>query len=297
MDSDTTPRCSTRVTGRSGKRTIKQVRRVTSRLRGYGRFVVATAREAASVESFLRTMQVRLSQSKVGGVVAPEPVDTLVDLRGLGGVVRLRSHTTDISVLGELIVGMSYEPLAREIDSPTGTIVDLGANTGLAARWITHVSRPQKLVCVEPDPGNADVLATNLSHAGLDAAIYRACIGGRARRVRLTTQAGEFAYRMEDATNNTGTVDVLTMDTIIEREDIQRIDVLKCDIEGAEWELFDDCRSWIGLVELAVVECHDGRRASELQEILHRNGVDFDIVNLVVEPNWNTEVVTLRRAA
>jgi hypothetical protein len=36
---------------------------------------------------------------------------------------------------------------------------------------------------------------------------------------------------------------------------LDRIDVLKCDIEGAEAELFEDA-PWMDRVGMAVVECH-----------------------------------------
>ncbi len=74
------------------------------------------------------------AQNKVGRVALPITHRTVeVDLHSLG-YVAIRSHTTDISVLSELVVSNTYAPLLAVVNHPVRTIVDLGANTGLAAR-------------------------------------------------------------------------------------------------------------------------------------------------------------------
>ena len=82
-------------------------------------------RECVRPRDFVSLMRVRLSQSKVGRWVTPEPITVRVDLNTLGPSVTLRSHTTDISVLKELLVGDSYEPLPADLE--VETVVDLGA--------------------------------------------------------------------------------------------------------------------------------------------------------------------------
>lgn len=78
-------------------------------------------------------MRVRLSQSRVGPLVTPRPIVTTVRLKGLGPV-RLRSHTTDISVLSELLVGDEISALPEMPDART--VIELGANIGLSYRWL-----------------------------------------------------------------------------------------------------------------------------------------------------------------
>jgi FkbM family methyltransferase len=256
--------------------------------------VAAFARASASWRDFLRVLRVRLSRSALGWLACPRPVEVAVRLRGFGDEpVRLRSHTTDISVLGELAGSDAYGPLVRAVtgDAPP-VIVDLGANTGLAARWI-HAHRPGgRVVCVEPEPGNVAVLRHNLA-AIPRAVVLPACVGGHERLVRLTTTNGEFAFSMVDGDG--GDVPVVTMERVLAEVGPGPVDILKCDIEGAERELFEDCRSWIGRVRVAVVECHDGLSATGLLAMLARNGGDFDVVDRTVTEEFGTEVVTVVR--
>src|SRR5687768_13323103 len=107
-----------------------------AKLGEYVSTIACYARETQSLPDFVQLMRVRLSQSRLGPLVCRRPTSMEIDLAHLGSRVRLRTHTTDIAVLGEVLVGGSYEPLAAAAAGPVATIVDLGANTGLAARWL-----------------------------------------------------------------------------------------------------------------------------------------------------------------
>jgi FkbM family methyltransferase len=253
--------------------------------------------ECARLRDFLRLMRVRLSQSKVGRWVTPAPITVDVDMRSLGPAVRLRSHTTDISVLKELLVGDSYTPLPERPD--VRTVVDLGANVGLSFRWLRARYPDARFVCVEPEPGNAAVLRANVRAVDHDAIIHEACIGGRERRVALATTSGEWGFRMTDAdADGDAALPVITMDALLQDAGIDRIGVLKVDIEGAEAEVFADCGAWIDRVDLLSIECHsDVVTTDDLLATLRANGGHFDVRHLERNPHLGFDIVTLERAA
>jgi FkbM family methyltransferase len=262
-----------------------------TRVQGWGQEVATFARDARRPRDFARVMQSRLSLSKIGSIVAPSPVVAEVDLRSFGSGVHLRSHTSDISVLHELLAD-AYAHLPQ---IGATTVVDLGANTGLALRWLHHRYPEARFVSVEPEPGNLEVLRANAAACGADVTIVAACVGAWERKVSLTTDTGEFGFRMLD--EDQGTVPVLTMAHVLERAGFDgQLDVVKCDIEGAEAELFEDCRSWIGRVGWLVVECHAPYSASDLEAHLKSSGGNFRRVHLEVNPPYGTETITLSRA-
>jgi FkbM family methyltransferase len=205
-------------------------------------------RDARTLRDFIRLMRVRLSLSKVGWLVCPHPIVVRVAMRSFGGSIWVRSHTSDISVLNEQLLGDAYGGITRHAREPE-TIVDLGANTGLVARWLMHRYPGARLICVEPEQANVELLLKNVRHA---AKVVPACIGGHERTVSLSTSDGAWAFTIADGEGETP---VITMDRLIDEHGLERIDVLKCDIEGAEAELFDDA-PWIDRVGMAVVECH-----------------------------------------
>jgi FkbM family methyltransferase len=214
----------------------------------YLREVLAYWRDTRTPLDFLRLMRVRLSLSKLGWLACPKPIVVQVDLESFGGPVWLRSHTTDISVLKEQLVSDGYRAIVRYASEPR-TIVDLGANTGLVARWLAHRYPGARVICVEPEPNNLELLRRNADGAE----IVEACIGARERQVALATTTGSWGFSMTD--EDDGETPVITMDRLIAEHGLDRIDVLKCDIEGAEAELFEDA-PWMSRVGMAVVECH-----------------------------------------
>ena len=252
--------------------------------------------ECADLRSFARLMRVRLSQSKLGPVVTPRPITVDVDMRTLGPSVRLRSHTTDVSVLKELLVGDAYEPLP--VDAGVRTVVDLGANVGLSFRWLRARYPGARFVCVEPDPGNLEILTANVRAVDAEAIIHAACVGGYERRVALASVDGEWGFRMTDAGPEENVLPVMTMETLIADAGIDRIGVLKCDIEGAEAEVFADCSSWIDRVDAMSIECHaDVVGTDALLETVETNGGRFRVRDLEANPHLGFDIVTLQRAA
>jgi FkbM family methyltransferase len=249
------------------------------------------------MRDFLRVMRVRLSQSKLGRFVAPRPIVVDVDLRTLGPSVRLRSHTSDISVLKELLMGGAYDPLPA--DAAVRNVVDLGANIGLSYRWLQSRYPDADFVCVEPDPGNLSLLRANADGPRGRAKVVAACVGGHERKVKLVDGAGEWGFRMtatEDPRAYSGEIDVVTMEGLLAEAGIERIGVLKCDIEGAEAEVFENCRSWIGRVDAMSVECHNDSMSSDaLLATLASNGAHFTLRHIDRNPQLGFGIVTLVR--
>jgi hypothetical protein len=116
--------------------------------------------------------------------------------------------------------------------------------------------------------------------------------------VTLDRSRGEFGVRIsDDDAASIDTIDVLTMEDVLRASSVEQIDLLKCDIEGSEVELFTSCRSWIGNVRAMVIECHAGFRVADLVEMLADNGADFAVRHLDVDPAYQNEVGVLVRQA
>jgi FkbM family methyltransferase len=268
------------------------------RIHAYCRLVWRFWRSANSLSDFAKLLRIRLAQSKVGKIVCPSPISRHVGIQSLSNRICLRSHTTDISVLSELIVSDGYDPVLDWIDAPPKTVIDLGANIGLASLWFLSRFPGASVIAVEPERGNASVLRENLSTSENVLRIYEACIGAYEREVTLDSSQGEWANRLVEIDGNSPPgciVPAIAMDRIIRENGVESIDLLKCDIEGAEIELFESCGSWISKVRLAVVECHDDFDTDKLLELIRKNGTEFECVYRDVKPAFQCEVAILRR--
>lgn len=267
-----------------------------ARLRYLVREVGTYRREARTLADFVRLMRVRLSRSKVGWLVCHRRIVVDTDLASFGGPIRLRSHTTDASVLSEVLVCSAYDDVVRVAGDRVKTVLDLGANVGLTARWMGAYWPDAKVVCVEPERGNATVLRHNVATMEDAATVVEACVGAYERTVDLVTTTGEHGFAMTPSSGGELSSAVVTMEQVLIAGAIETIDVLKCDIEGAERELFSDCRDWIRRVEVAVVECHGGFSGDELVDLLAINGAHFEIAGREIDPAYGVDTVTLRRA-
>jgi FkbM family methyltransferase len=263
----------------------------------YWRFVSQCSLDVATPADLLKLMRVRLAQSKVGKFICPQPIVSQVRLRAFGkSPVNVRSHTTDISVLAEIIVACGYDALIRHPLANPAFIVDLGANIGLVDRWLLKRYPGVEIVAVEPEPGNAATLRANVR--GLTVNVIEAAIGAHPRTVRLHSVNGEHGFTMvgePEAGAQVVDVPVVTLESIVGTS--RQIDLLKVDIEGAEEELFADCASWIGRVQTLLVECHGRYKRANLLADLRRAGAEFEVVEWEEKSVLNMEVGLLTRAA
>jgi FkbM family methyltransferase len=266
--------------------------RVTSE---YANAIPAYWRDAYSLKDFLALMRVRLAQSKIGWLVCPSRISASLRIRSFGPTpVRIRSHTTDVSVLGEIVVSKGYDALVRHPRGRPKLIVDLGANIGLVDRWFLNRYPGAEIIAVEPEPTNLETLKANV--AGLPVKVVPAAVGATERTVRLHTVTGEHGFTMVGEPQPGSTcveVPVVTMKSIL--GDAQVVDLLKVDIEGAEEELFADCRDWIGKVGMLLVECHGHYKVASLLDDLKRAGADFTVLECELKPEWDFEVALLER--
>ena len=177
----------------------------------------------------------------------------------------VRPGTSDGPVVKEIFLWDEYAPLLREITGDVRTIIDLGSNIGLTVRlWQSHF--PDARICaVEPDAGNAELLKTNANVAPLPPGgpptVICACIAGTSGTVTLDRAGAEWGYSMRRnaSTPSSDSVEAITFDTLLERfgHTTGDIDILKCDIEGAEAEVFPKASSWLRRVRHLAIELHD----------------------------------------
>jgi FkbM family methyltransferase len=207
-------------------------------------------------------------------------------LPGRGRVVRVRpvglSHplfvrlaSSDWYVLEEIFLNGEYEHIAR---TPRGvkTVLDLGANVGMSVRFWQTLFPGVRVIAVEPDEQNLAMARRNVMESPA-VTFIRACVAGRARDVWLDRSSNEYSISMRDqrpgSTAQESLVPALTVPQVLERAGFAgEIDLLKCDIEGAEAEVFADCAAWIGRVGNIAIELHAPYTAQRFLEDLRRNG-------------------------
>ena len=222
-----------------------------------------------------------------------------VRLAGTKEPFYVRLGTTDWYMLEEIFVDKTYEPILRQRLEEVETVIDLGANVGYSVRLWQQAYPTARIICVEPDAANLQLCEQNVrSGAQRGPVVFvQACVAGKPRRVSLDRSGGASSFRLQDGVSSGDYVDAITLSQLLERTAVTGfIDLLKCDIEGAEAEVFAECWPWIKRVRNLVIELHLPYSRQQLLEDLQRGGGEFEVT--AESPGADdTTVLFLRQAA
>jgi len=182
----------------------------------------------------------------------------------------LRKNTSDISTFRKIILEKEYE---MPIDVNPEWIVDAGANIGLSAIYFATRFPNAKVIALEPEPGNFEMLRTNVSTYA-NVFPLKAALWSQSTRLHIISygkmdnfqvasdevlQNDAFLKHKMDLLNGTiqFTCEGITVEDLLMRFDMDRIGIFKIDIEGSEKELFENSKGWIDRTDLLVVELHE----------------------------------------
>ena len=166
-----------------------------------------------------------------------------------GRSFEIRGGTQDFHVFHRIFLrdeyrlGRSHRGLDRSHSAGAGwgCVVDLGANVGLFALRAARVAR--RVVSYEPFPGNVEQLRRN-ARVWPEVELVPEAVAGKPGTLRLYRPKAEglsglhSAYR--DGANLTDAFDEVpatTLDQLFERHQIADCELLKIDVEGAEYDI------------------------------------------------------------
>jgi len=222
--------------------------------------------------------------------------------------------------------GQYHKPGYELRDSDT--VVDIGANIGMFALWAEPQIPRGRLICIEPNPQVLDCLRLNISrnnlrnvtvvpvaagtgdgtmelicHPGWEALAYSTAVDapwffngsmtGRAARwlmQRLRRQSHQTAARKPFV------VPQKSLAGIISEQAVTKINFLKIDCEGSEYEILRslDADHW-ARIDRIVIEYHEfghGRSHRELIKMLQDHGFEVERVR-----TWLTRLFGLTGAS
>jgi FkbM family methyltransferase len=135
-------------------------------------------------------------------------------------------------------------------------ILDLGANIGATALYFSVEYPDSKIVAVEPEKHNVELLKLNCKN--LNAVVLEGAIASRPGKLFLQDPGmGDWGFRV--GASGEYQVDLFTVDAILElvgRDNMAPL-ICKIDIEGAEKDLFSGNFGWMDLFPMIVIELHD----------------------------------------
>jgi len=151
-----------------------------------------------------------------------------------------------------------------DVDNPI--IYDCGANVGTSCAYFKTLFSSSKIKAFEADPKVGEILRKNLTSNKIENVeiIHKAVwINNDGVEIGLEGADGSSIYLK----NNTTFIPSIRLKDLLESE--TRIDFLKLDIEGAEFEVMNDCRKSLNNVKNIFIEFHSFKdHPQNLSEIL-----------------------------
>jgi FkbM family methyltransferase len=181
-------------------------------------------------------------------------IDVWID-RDRPTTLTLRPFAGDLFVLYEVLAFNAYHIASSLLPTDNvRVIVDCGANIGITSLFLAARYPRAMILSVEPHHENFAILESNVKILPRILPI-RACITGTSQNaVRFT--ADEAAWGNRIATDSHGMlVPAITIDELCEQNGIEKIDLLKLDIEGAEAQVLKN-GAFLARTEHIIVELH-----------------------------------------
>ena len=216
------------------------------------RFILrgATFRDRLRIVRILGHLHLRTGRARAVTKYLPRRPGADFDLQlRQGPNLRLRSE--------DIIVVLIYGPPEYDLDfsllGRVRSMLDLGANIGLASIDFAERLGIEQVFCVEASSDNFRLLEENLARNLPQARAINAAAVGKpgAYHVEEGVEPGEIRVLPGE-----GSVEALTMGEILDRAGMDQVDLLKIDIEGAEAEIFERAEEWGHRVGAVIGEVH-----------------------------------------
>lgn len=179
-----------------------------------------------------------------------------------GTPVTVRLGTSDVRVFVDIFCRQEY---GWDFAAPPQVILDAGAYTGLSASFFATRYPDATIIAIEPDEENFKLLELNTARFK-NVHPIRAALWAKSGSVSLKDPGnGDWAFQVSESGNSVTTeaearsksIRAVTIDDIRREFNLDKIDLLKVDVEGSEKEIFANAGPWISSVDAICIELHD----------------------------------------
>jgi FkbM family methyltransferase len=167
----------------------------------------------------------------------------------------LRANGADVFTFYEVFLKGVYDaclPLRAG-----ATVLDLGANVGMASVYFKYRRPDAHIVAVEPASANFAILASNVEGMGIKT--LRAAVAAQSGTGQLAVSGGPTGYSLQETEHSDSPVErirLVAMDELAHLTKASAVDVLKADIEGAETQVFRHRSRLLDATAVVLVELH-----------------------------------------
>jgi FkbM family methyltransferase len=174
---------------------------------------------------------------------------------------------------------ISTEIYAFKNNSEKPFIIDCGANLGLSIYFFATAYPNATIIAFEPDKAIYNVLEKNKTTFGLNnVTLYKKAVWDTETILKFYTDNGMGGTVETSYSNQTPVeIETLRLASFLDR----KVDMLKLDIEGAEYTVLKDCIPYLKNVENIFVEYHSfidkEQHLEDILQLLKNNGFRYHL--------------------
>lgn len=183
-----------------------------------------------------------------------------------------RRNGSDFHMIDEIWAFRKYDYFGYQI-KPGDVVVDVGANIGAFTVYAAVVCGASRVLSFEPFPSNYKMLTRNVetNQLRMVTCVNQAVGGNRGMRtLRLnSTDSGSHSL-VYGSSGNSVQVECCTLEDVFRQFSLTKIDYLKMDCEGAEYEILENSASRIRQIGRISMETHTlpDRKTEDLEKLL-----------------------------
>ncbi len=200
---------------------------------------------------------------------------------------KARPWTSDRTIINETWVHKIYTPKNFEIKE-NDVVVDIGAHIGFFSIFASTLARNGKVFSFEPMPENFMLLSENIAMNNIrNIAAFNQAVGAKDGKQEIFLSehntGGHSFFHTKKNSEKTITVPVVSLKSFMKSHNLNAIDFLKMDCEGAEYQiLFNLSRETLQKIKKISMEFHnidDKNNAEALKTYLEKNGFKVMLQN------------------
>jgi len=206
------------------------------------------------------------------------PKQIRIKIKALDRPLVCRPKTSDIGVLLDTFKG-GHHRLPSGMQLPANAVIfDLGANVGFTV--LDYASRypGARIIAVEMDHENFKVAIENTRHLGPRCTLLHAAVWTDDGEISYEGAATSAFHICDQTKTNMNVVRSRSLMSIIKEFDVDTIDYLKMDIEGAEREVLQASMDWAARVKVMQIEAHSPDIMRVVSERLSAAGFRYEPV-------------------
>ena len=184
-----------------------------------------------------------------------------VSAPGVNTPVLFRLYASDSEVFSAIFRRSEYSAL--QVPGAVDLVIDCGANVGYSSLYFLTRYPGCRVIAVEPDAANFDVLTRNLAPYASRVQLIRSAIWSHPTGLRMQEapfrDGREWAHQVRECrAGEEAELMATDIGSLLSQSGAGRISILKIDVERAEAEVFArNYEQWLDRTDTIVIELHD----------------------------------------